>query len=77
MKTRYRIYDTFNRRVVSSHKSLRTAVIAADKFGRDVRRYNGENAYIPVRIEYLAEADVWIGVPTDDVHDAQQQFLNR
>ena len=66
----HRIYDTFNRRVISKHKSIKAAVIAAAKFSRAVRRENGNNHYIPTRIEYFA-ADVWIGVPIDEVHDAE------
>lgn len=68
----HRIYDTFNRRVISKHKSIKAAVIAAAKFSRAVKRTNGNNHYIPTRIEYFA-ADVWIGVPIDEVHDAENE----
>lgn len=74
MKTLYRLYDTFNRRVISNHKSLRTAVIASSKFSRAVRRINGQNSWIPTRIEYLS-GDEWLGVPGDEVIDAKIQFL--
>lgn len=69
----YRIYDTFNRRIVSNHRSLRTAVIASRKFQRSVRRSNGGNSYIPTIIEYLTQDTdaVWIKVPIDEVHDAE------
>lgn len=76
MKNTHRIYDTFNRRTVSNHKSLKNAVIAADKFRRAVRRHNGGNSYLPTRIEYLSDCGQWIGVPMDEVHDVEQQFLN-
>jgi hypothetical protein len=69
----HRIFDTFNRRIVSSHRSLRTAVIAASKFQRRVRRSNGPNSYIPTRIEYLTQDDdpQWLAVPFDEIHDAE------
>lgn len=75
MKTKYRIYDTFNRRVVSNHRSLRTAVIAQDKFFKAVRRANGENSYIPTIIEYTDEEGEWLKLPTDEVQDAQQKYV--
>jgi hypothetical protein len=69
----HRIYDTFNRRVVSNHQSLRTAVLAARKFQRAVRKSNGQNSYIPTIIEYLTQDEdpQWISVPSDEVHDAE------
>jgi hypothetical protein len=77
MTTKYRIYDTFNRRPVSNHRTLKTAVIAEDKYSRSVRRYNGGNSYIPTRIEYWdVEFDEWVEVPVEDVHDAEQWYLN-
>jgi hypothetical protein len=71
MKNKYRIYDTFNRRVVSNHLSLRAAVIAAAKFSRAVKRNNGENSYIPTRIEQPDTDGDWLPVPIDEVHDAE------
>jgi len=77
MTTKYRIYDTFNRRSVSNHRSLKTAVIAEDKFSRSIRRSNPGNSYIPTRIEsWDIEFDEWVQVPIEDVHDAEQQYLN-
>ena len=70
MKTR--IYDTFNRSVISNHKSLKAAVRAADKIQPAVRRANGPNSYLPTRIEYLTDDDQWIGVPGDKIDDARE-----
>jgi len=69
----HRIYDTFNRRIVSNHRSIRAAVIAARKFQRSIRQRNGQNSYIPTIIEYLTQdADPqWIKVPSDEVYDAE------
>jgi hypothetical protein len=72
MKTR--IYDTFNRSIISNHRSLRAAVLAERKFSRAVKRSNGSNSYIPTRIEYLTEDQQWIGVPSDEVMDVKHQL---
>jgi hypothetical protein len=76
MKTKYRIYDTFNRNVVSNHRSIRTAVVAQDKFSKAVRRVNGQNSYIPTIIERTTEDGEWIKMPIEDVQDAQQQYVH-
>lgn len=73
---KYRIYDTFNRRSVSNHRSLKAAVIAQDKFSNQVRKYNGPNSYIPTIIEYTDDEGEWLKLPTNEVQDAQQQYLN-
>ena len=72
MKTR--LYDTFNRCIVSNHRSLRAAVLAERKFLRAVKRANGSNSYIPTRIEYLTDGEIWIGVPSDEVMDVKHQL---
>jgi hypothetical protein len=77
MKNKYRIYDTFNRRVVSNHRSLSAAVTAAAKFSRAVKRNNGQNSYIPTRIEQPDTDGDWLPVPIDEVQDAEQQLFNR
>jgi hypothetical protein len=74
----YRVYDTFNRCERSRHRSLRTAVMAKDKFNRDVRRRNGSNSYIPTRIEHLDDDEDWLPVDIDEVHDMEQHlYYNR
>jgi len=66
----HRVYDTFNRRTVSEHRSIIGAVRAAAKFSRDVVRANGSNSYIPTRIEYSADGE-WIACDPADVQDAE------
>ena len=74
---KFRIYDTFNRNPISTHRSLKAVVIAEDKFSRAIRRRNGGNSYIPTRIEsWDVEFDEWVKVPTEDVQDAEQWYLN-
>jgi hypothetical protein len=72
MKTR--LYDTFNRIIISNHRSLRAAVLAERKFSRAVKRTNGPNSYSPTRIEYLTDDLQWIGVPSDEVMDVKHQL---
>jgi hypothetical protein len=72
MKTR--LYDTFNRIIISNHRSLRAAVLAERKFSRAVKRANGSNSYIPTRIEYLTDDLQWIGAPSDEVMDVKHQL---
>lgn len=73
MKITHRIYDTFNRTVISNHRSIKAAVIAAKKFQRAVKRANGSSSYIPTIIEYLTEDESpeWLKVPLDELHDAE------
>lgn len=75
---KYRVYDTFNRCERSRHRSLRTAVMAKNKFNRDVRRFNGGNSYIPTLIEMLDDDGDWIPVDINEVHDMEQHlYFNR
>jgi hypothetical protein len=73
---KYRLYDTFNRCECSRHRSLRTAVMAKEKFNRAIARYNGRNSYIPTRIEFLDAEGDWLPVDIDEVHDMEQHLFN-
>lgn len=42
------LFDSFNRRTISRHRTLEAAVLAHRKHARAVRRANGPGAYIPV-----------------------------
>lgn len=42
------LFDSFNRRTISRHRTLEAAVVAHRKHARAVRRANGPGAYIPV-----------------------------
>ena len=52
MSTTYKftLRDTFNGVTVSTHRSLESAVAADIKFGRAVKRANGQSSYIPTEI---------------------------
>lgn len=47
---KFTLRDTFNDRLLSSHRSIETAVRASYRFARAVRRANGESSYIPTEI---------------------------
>ena len=43
----YELYDTFNKRVVSRHRTLDAAVKADRRLQRAVKRGNGQSSYLP------------------------------
>lgn len=47
---KYTLRDTFNGVTISHHRSLEAAVAADIKFGRAVKRANGQSSYIPTEI---------------------------
>lgn len=46
----YILYDTFNRREISRHRTLDAAVKADRAFQRRVKRANGPTSFIPTEI---------------------------
>lgn len=46
----YQLNDTFNGRTISSHRTLRAALMAADRHANGVRTSNGSMSYIPTVI---------------------------
>lgn len=69
---KYTLHDTFNDRLLSSHRSIETAVRASYRYERAVKRANGESSYIPTEIrcdgERLDEnqqneaGDIWFSI---------------
>lgn len=47
---KFTLHDTFNDRVISVHRSIKTAVHASYRFCRAVKRANGQNSFIPTQI---------------------------
>jgi len=47
---KYTLHDTFNRTLISRHRTLEGAVKAGLFHARAVRRANGQNSYIPTEI---------------------------
>lgn len=50
----FNLIDTFNNVVISKHRTIRAAVDADIRHGRDVRRHNGASSYIPTKIVDVA-----------------------
>lgn len=46
----YALYDTFNNRIVSRHRTVEAACKADSKLQRAVKRANGSSSYLPTRI---------------------------
>jgi hypothetical protein len=47
---KFTLYDTFNFRTISVHRSIKTAVRASYRFSRAVKRANGKDSFIPTVI---------------------------
>jgi hypothetical protein len=47
---KYTLNDRFNFRVISVHRSIKTAVRASYRFSRAVKRANGKDSFIPTQI---------------------------
>lgn len=47
---KFTLHDTFNDKLLSSHRSIETAVRASYRYARAVKRANGESSYIPTEI---------------------------
>lgn len=47
---KYELRDTFNKKLISTHRSLLAARKAELRFGRAVKRANGKSSYIPTAI---------------------------
>ncbi len=71
MKTR--VYDTFNDRTVSNHRSLDAAVKADRKFQRAIKRSNGQSSYIPTRIDIVADGE-WTRADGDEIMEVKHRL---
>lgn len=47
---KYTLHDTFNRTLISRHRTLEGAVKSDISHARAVKRANGQNSYIPTEI---------------------------
>lgn len=64
----YELNDTFNKRLISRHRTLDAAVRADIAHGRAVRRANGQSSYIPTSITRGGRA-----VDREEIISAQQR----
>jgi transposase InsO family protein len=62
----YILTDTFNRTLISRHRSARAAVRAQRKHLSDIRRRNGENSFLTYSIRHSSGRDI-----QDEVMDAK------
>ena len=46
----YSLYDTFNDRIISRHRTIEATAAADRKYQRAIKRANGQNSYIPTTI---------------------------
>jgi len=68
MSSKYSVYDTFNQRTISRHRSLEAAVKAEHRFQRAVKRANGESSYIPTEI-WSGNEPIWLDIDLRIVED--------
>jgi len=63
----FELYDTFNDRVISRHRTIVNAVKADIQFNRRIKKYHGQSSYIPTQI---LDRD---GTPITDCHPEYEQ----
>jgi hypothetical protein len=49
----YAVYDTFNNKIVSRHRTIEAAVKADRRFQNKVQRIHGQSSYIPTTIKKI------------------------
>lgn len=64
--------DTFNRLIISRHRSLDAAVKARAKHGRAVRKSNGASSYIPTQITEM-RAGKKSQIDIDEIYAAEDR----
>ena len=62
--------DTFNKVVISKHRSVMAAVKAQHKHDRMVKRMNGKNSYVWYSITEEDEADI-----TDELYECEARYI--
>lgn len=65
---RYRLFDTFNNRILSHHRTVDVAVRERSRILRAIRRREGSSSYLPIRIEVRKDsAGAWVAADLSDV----------
>lgn len=49
------LYDTFNERIISRHRTVRAANAANDRLQKAVKRHNGPTSYIPIVLRRIGK----------------------
>lgn len=54
----YVLFDTFNKSVISRHRSIKAAVKSKQKFNREFYRNNTSSSYIPMSLMVEADGEI-------------------
>jgi hypothetical protein len=63
----YALYDTFNDRIISRHRTIEAVAKAKKTFLNRVERANGRGAYVPVQIREIDANGMPVKPHDDDV----------
>jgi len=67
---RIHLQDSFNRTIISTHFTIRAAVLASRRHARAIERNNGAGSYIPYAYRYSDGSPVC----GDEVMDAKMEL---
>ena len=65
----YAIFDDFNRKVISKHRTIQTAARAKQKFIDQFRRNNSSQAYLPVVLTRVDSSGEVLPISDDEYLD--------
>ena len=68
----YCLFDTFNRRIVSRHRTIEAVIRANSRLQRAIVRHNGQNSYLPTDCRKLVDGEP---VKLDPMGDEQATWL--
>lgn len=63
----YALFDTFNNKVVSRHRTIEAAVKADRRHQRAIKRMHGPASYIPTKIMQINQQGQFEPLPESDV----------
>jgi hypothetical protein len=69
----YAIYDTFNDRIVSRHRTIDAAIKADQRLQRSVKQSNGATSYLPTELRTIDKDGSTQRLPEDS--SEQEQWL--
>lgn len=67
----YVLFDSFNKRTMSRHRTIQTAAIAKIKFDKQFRKNNGQGSYLPVSLMTEGNEEL------EEVSDYEQYKFNQ
>lgn len=72
----FAVYDTFNQKIVSRHKTVAAAIKADLKLQRAVKKANGKTSYLPTELRVVA-SDGTLQRVDEDSHEQEEWLLCR